>query len=225
MADYIDKNILSQAYIHVEPSKQLNINELKEFQAHIKEFSRSRVDFFLHPGLEIQIAFEEGSIIARITVIGALSLLLQGVCNYPSFKEGVGAIYSDSKRLAEYIVSEAQFHSGSKHGDIIRLEARTGVIGSLHKITLKLDSIKRSAGGALTASELSEKLLDAAEEINQLISVLEEPQDIVLVKAGIKELIDAIPTAPTPPIGKANSPISVVVYSTRLKSLKATVSN
>ncbi|MGY0627641.1 MAG: hypothetical protein ACW7DS_18170, partial [Paraglaciecola chathamensis] len=128
MADYINKNILSQAYIHVEPTELETEEQLVEFKKHITEFARSRTNFYLHPDVSIEIEFEEGSLKARITVMGTLFLLMQGVANYPDFREGVGLIYNDSKRLAEYMISEAQFFAGSKHQDVIRLEARTGVV-------------------------------------------------------------------------------------------------
>ena len=112
MADYIHKNILSQAYIHVEPTELDSEQQLIEFKEHIAEFARSCMNFYLHPEVSIEIELEEGSLKAEITVMGAIYLLMQGVANYPSFQEGVGLIYNDSKRLAEYMVSEVQFIFG-----------------------------------------------------------------------------------------------------------------
>lgn len=220
MADYINKqNILSQAYIHVEPKLISNQEQLEDFKAYIIEFARTRADFFLKPDLKIEFDFQEGSIKARITIFGSLMLLVQGIASYPSFREGVGAIYADSKRLSEYIVSEAQYQTGSKHEDVIRLEARTGVIGSLHKITLQIDQIKRGAEGHTTAKDLSKKIIAVTRDIEELISFLEEPGDIFLVKTGLTSLVMEIRETPKAPKNKTNSSMSNIVYKNNLKKL------
>lgn len=221
MADYINKNILSQAYIHVEPTDLETEGQLAEFKKHITEFARSRTNFYLHPDVSIEIEFEEGSLIARITVMGTIFLLMQGVANYPDFREGVGLIYNDSKRLAEYMVSEAQFFAGSKHQDVIRLEARTGVVGSLHKVILQLEQIKRGAGGSILAKDLVSKINKAQDDIEELIGNLQEQSDINLVKNGLSTLVNEIPENPKPPKDKTNTPLAISNYQNQRRKLRA----
>ncbi|MGY0587931.1 MAG: hypothetical protein ACW7DY_19800 [Paraglaciecola chathamensis] len=221
MADYINKNILSQAYIHVEPTELETEEQLVEFKKHITEFARSRTNFYLHPDVSIEIEFEEGSLKARITVMGTLFLLMQGVANYPDFREGVGLIYNDSKRLAEYMISEAQFFAGSKHQDVIRLEARTGVVGSLHKVVLQLEQIKRGAGGSTLAKDLVSKINKAQDDIEELIGNLQEQSDINLVKNGLSVLVNEIPENPKPPKDKNNTPLAISSYQNQRRQLRA----
>jgi hypothetical protein len=221
LADYINKNILSQAYIHVEPIELETEEQLAEFKKHITEFARSRTNFYLHPEVSIKIEFEEGSLKARITVMGTIFLLMQGVANYPSFREGVSQIYNDSKRLAEYMVSEAQFFAGSKHQDVIRLEARTGVVGSLHKIILQLEQIKRGAGGSILAKDLVSKIDKAQDDIEELIANLQEQSDIDLVKSGLSGLVKEIPKNPKPPKDKTNALLAISNYKNRRRKLRA----
>ena len=220
MADYIHKNILSQAYIHVEPTELDSEQQLIQFKKHIAEFARSRTNFYLHPEVSIEIEFEEGSLKARITVMGAIYLLMQGVANYPSFQEGVGLIYNDSKRLAEYMVSEAQFFSGSKHQDVIRLEARTGVVGSLHKVILQLEKIKRGANGSITAKDLVPKINKVQEEIEDLVNNLQEQKDISVITKGLSGLVEGIPENPRPPKDKTNTPEAILSYQSRRRKLQ-----
>ena len=220
MADYINKNILSQAYIHVEPTELETEEQLIEFKKHITEFARSRTDFYLHPDVSIEIEFEEGSLKARITVMGTIFLLIQGVSNYPDFREGVSLIYNDSKRLAEYMVSEAQFFAGSKHQDVIRLEARTGVVGSLHKVILQLEQIKRGAGGSILAKDLASKINKAQDDIEDLIGNLQEQSDIDLVKSGLSDLVKEIPENPKPPKDKTNTPAAISSYQSKRRKLR-----
>jgi hypothetical protein len=221
LADYIKKNILSQAYIHVEPTELETEEQLAEFKKHITEFARSRTNFYLHPDVSIEIEFEEGSLISRITVIGSIFLLMNGVANYPDFREGVSLIYNDSKRLSEYMVSEAQFFAGSKHQDVIRLEARTGVVGSLHKVILQLEQIKRGAGGSILAKDLVSKINKTQDDIEDLIGNLQEESDINLIKHGLSTLVNEIPEKPKPPKDKANTPLAISSYQSKRRKLRA----
>ena len=220
MADYINKNILSQAYIHIEPV-DLDTNEkLNNFKEHISAFSKSRADFFLYPNISIKIEFEEGSLKARITFMGTVALLMQGVSSYPDFREGVSLIYNDSKRLAEYIISEVQFSSGAKHGDVIRLEARTGVVGSLHKINSELEQIKKGADGKILAEELIIKLDQVYEEIESLVHNIQEQEDLKLIKNGLANIVVELPKNPKPPKEKTNSHIAILDYQRKRKNLR-----
>lgn len=221
MADYINKNILSRAYIHVEPTELETEEQLAEFKKHIKEFARSRTNFYLHPDVSIEIEFEEGSLKARITVMGTIFLLMQGVANYPDFREGVRLIYNDSKRLEEYIVYEAQFFAGSKHQDVIRLEARTGVVGSLHKVILQIEQIRRGAGGSISAADLVSKINKAQDDIEELIGNIQDQKDINLIKTGLYTLVNEIPENPKPPKDKTNTSLAISIYQRKIKKLRA----
>ncbi|MFM5413069.1 hypothetical protein ACET9F_21660 [Aeromonas veronii] len=145
MADYINKNILSQAYIHVEPRGMETDEQLESFKENLRMFSLTRTEFFLSEGLEINVEFEDGSIKARVTVIGTLMLLLQGISSYKDFREGLQLLYSDAKWLSDAIISESLYQTKAKHHDVIRVEARTGIIGSIHKVFNKSRIQLRSA--------------------------------------------------------------------------------
>ena len=219
MADYINKNILSQAYVHIEPTNFISHTELEGFKIHIQEFARSRTDFYLHPDAEIEIEFEEGSLKARITILGTIGLLWQGVASYPDFREGISLLYNDSKRLAEYIVSESQYIAGSKHENVIRLEARTGIIGSVQKVIGQLERIKNGARGSMDANELAKELLQANNEIDKLLNNISNENDINIVQSGLAKTASSIPERPYPPGNKHNSDESILIYQNRRKKL------
>lgn len=220
MADYINKNILSQAYIHVEPTELETEEQLLAFKNHISEFARSRTNFYLHPSVSIEIEIEEGTLKTRITIMGTIFLLMQSVSNYPDFREGVSLIYNDSKRLAEYMVSEAQFFAGSKHQDVIRLEARTGVVGSLQKVILQLEQIKRGADGSILAKDLVTKIDKTQSDIEDLINNLQNRMDIELVKNGLSGLVREIPKNPKPPKDKTNTSLAISSYQSRRRKMR-----
>ncbi len=219
MADYINKNILSQAYIHIEPEfldKDFNIETFKE---RITAFVKSRTSFFLSPEAIIDVEFEEGSLKARITVMGTILILLQGISNYKDFREGVQFIYSDSRRLAEYIISESLFGTKSRHENIIHLEARAGIIGSVQKVINQLEMIKRGAEGSMVATDITKKIKEAQSEIDKLLSNISDDYDKTFVNTGLLDLANRLPENPKPPKDKSNTSNSVAIYRDERKKL------
>ncbi|WP_298441612.1 hypothetical protein [uncultured Ferrimonas sp.] len=218
MADYINKNILSQAYIHVEPTGIETEEQLEAFKENLRAFALSRTEFFLSDGLDINIEFEEGSIKARVTVIGTLMLLLQGISSYKDFREGLQLLYSDAKWLSDAIISESLYQTKAKHHDVIRVEARTGIIGSVHKVINQLERIKSGAKGAMLASDIVEKIDDVQAELSKLMDNICDLGDRHLIAKECEHLIEKLPEIPVPPKDKINSSHAINEYR-RKKSL------
>lgn len=133
MANYINLNILSQSYIHIEPVN-LAQNEIEAFQSYISQFVSDRGKFFLYPDVQIDVAIKEGSLKSYATVLGTIYAVYLGIGNYGDFRQGISLLYEDCRRLAESVCNESLFQSKARNPEIIRIEARTGVIGSLKKI-------------------------------------------------------------------------------------------
>lgn len=224
MADYINKNILSQAYIHIESEVAEDELQLEAFKADIEKFARSRVDFFLSPTAPIEVTYEEGSLIARITVLGTIGLLLQGISNYKNFREGIQLIYSDAKRVTDYVISESVFMAGSRQQNVIRLEARAGVIGSVQKLINQLESIKKGANGRKLASDLVTKLLEFQKELDKLIDNLVADEDVALVKKGLLEIVDEYPETPEAPKNKFNDVAAINSYRNQKEKIRIRLS-
>jgi hypothetical protein len=224
LADYINKNILSQAYIHIESDVADNELELAAFKLGIEKFARSRVDFFLSPDASIELTYEEGSLIARVTVLGTICLLLQGISSYKNFREGIQLIHSDAKRVTDYVISESVFMAGTRQEDVIRLEARVGVIGSVQKLINQLESIKNGANGKKLASDLVTKLFESQKELDKLINNLATDEDVALVKKGLLEIVDEYPDTPEAPKNKFNDAAAVNSYRNQKKKLRIRLS-
>ena len=219
LADYINKNILSQAYIHIEPKKLKSKDELQQFKVELEAFARQRIGFFLSPDLPIEIEFEEGSLIARITVLGTISVLFQFISGYKDFREGIQLIYSDAKRVTDYIISHTTFESGSRQQDVIRLEARVGIIGSIQKSINQLETIKRGASGGMLAEDVSRKIDDAITDLQKLMDNINDTDDKQLVGAGLREIAGEIPNQPKAPKDKLNSPEAILSFQRRRRRL------
>jgi predicted transcriptional regulator len=223
VADYINKNILSQAYIHVEPTGIETEEQLEAFKENLRAFALSRTEFFLSDGLDINIEFEEGSIKARVTVIGTLMLLLQGISSYKDFREGLQLLHSDAKWLSDAIISESLYQTKAKHHDVIRVEARTGIIGSVHKILNQLGRIKSGAKGAMLASDIVEKIDDVQDELSKLMENICDLNDRNLVAQECKYLVQELPDIPVPPKDKTNSDHAINEYRRKKSSLSSSV--
>ena len=217
MADYINKNILCQAYIHVE-IEELEGAEIKEIESHLVQFLKSRSQFFLYQDVDVSLEVKEGSYKLYLTVLGTVSALYHGIAVYKDFRESVPLLYDDAKRLAEYVVSESLYSTKSKHDQIIRVEARTGVIGSLKKIVGNLNSLSDEFK-FLEAKDSNRRLKELKEDVSDLTSNIKSADDLNLVCSELGGMVDRLPLTPANP-KKRNAPEEISEYKSLLKSIK-----
>jgi hypothetical protein len=219
MADYINKNILCQAYVHVEP-EEITEELLAHLKEHLTNFVKTRADFFLYQNPEISIELKEGSIKVYASIFGTIGALYAGIANYPGFREGAILIYEDTKRLSEYIASESLYETKARHDQIIHMEARTGVVGSLRKLVADLDSLK-AMNGSSYAIQHTKKIESIKDQVNTLIENLHSNDDVALVKNGLINIVNELPETPRPPPEKTNPRDAIISYQRELKILKA----
>ncbi|WP_207807945.1 MULTISPECIES: hypothetical protein [unclassified Pseudomonas] len=143
MADYINKSIICQAYLHIDPVPE-NLDEAA-LKAELESFLGVRAEFFLYKDVGTEVELKEGSLKIYLTILGTL---YAGIAQYPDFRQGVELFAADSKRVSDYAVSESLFLTKSRHDCVLRTEARTGVCGTLKKIVDEIDFIKRESGAA-----------------------------------------------------------------------------
>ncbi|WP_447891506.1 hypothetical protein [Pseudomonas atacamensis] len=143
MADYINKSIICQAYLHIDPVPE-NLDEAA-LKAELETFLGVRAEFFLYKDVGTEVELKEGSLKIYLTILGTL---YAGIAQYPDFRQGVELFAADSKRVSDYAVSESLFLTKSRHDCVLRTEARTGVCGTLKKIVDEIDFIKRESGVA-----------------------------------------------------------------------------
>lgn len=185
MADYINSNILSQSYVHVEPEwlNKLSDKDKKKFVAEIERkvtsFSEERIKFFLDDGVVIEISFKEGSIRAWVTTYGPILLLIGStITNYSSFRESIGDLVSDVRQVATIVNSEVIFQSKSSKKEILHVESRKGIIGSIKRINDKIDGVSnRLKRGDCSATLINEELLHLHGLILELFSNIKDQKD------------------------------------------------
>ncbi|QKN82176.1 hypothetical protein [Scandinavium goeteborgense] len=198
MADYINSNILCESYVHVEPEwlKQISAVNRKQklslIRSEIEDFADKRIKFFLSDDVIIEINFVEGSIKAKITAYGPIILLIgTTILNYSSFRESVKQLSSDMYRASSMLSSEMLYQTNSRNkSEILRVEARKGVVGSIERINNKIDSIDSQLDGKeLSPTRINGELLDLNDMVLTLLSNLKNVEDKKLVASA---LIDGV---------------------------------
>jgi hypothetical protein len=195
VADYIDRNILCQAYIHVEID-HLNPQQVDDLKRHLKTFVESRGRFFLYEDVSTDVEFKEGSLKIYGTVVGALYI---AISQYGSFRSGVDYLATDTKRLAECIASESLFLTKSRHDKTIRVEARVGIAGSLKNAVDKLDRIRGELAD-VSLNQTNRRIAELESDIGKLMDNLNDPSDPPYVAGELCTLITQwLPLHPPPP--------------------------
>lgn len=184
MADYIKKDILCQAYIHIDKDlKKISDRDLERIKANLVAYISQRAEHFLYPETEVEIQVDDGSIKSKMSVLGTIAALYAGIANYGSFREGVKLIYSDVKHLSEMIISESMYSFDARSDRTIRIEARVGIIGSLNKIVRKLEFLEVHSGD-MSMDKVIETIASVHSDIDKLVRVINnEDEKILLVES------------------------------------------
>ncbi len=207
MANYINQNILCQAYIHIDPVP-LDESEYADFKLRIQEYIDTRGKFFLYDGIDTDIELKDGSLKIYGSILGFFYL---AISQYGDFRTGVDYLEKDIKRLSEVIISESLFQSKSRHNNIIRVEARIGIIGSLKSIIDEIDHIQTSSG-RVHPDDISNQLANLTNKIIKLIDNLNSDEDIKYVKENLNTEINNISIMPQPQPKKTISQESKLLY-------------
>ena len=215
MADYIDRNILCQAYVHIEP-ENLEEDEYDTFQAQIDHFIQARGRFFLYAEIDPTVELKDGSLKVYATLAGALYI---GIGQCGSFRSGLDFLASDVKRLSESIVNECLFLSRSRQENVLRVEARLGVVGSLKSVVDDLEFIEKNMG-VVSVSQLQKKLEATIEDTEKLLANLMDPKDVPFVKKNLLKVAEeCLPERATTPKKKKPQPDAKALYRRNRKEL------
>lgn len=184
LADYIDKSIICQAYLHIDPVPE-HLDEAA-LKAQLESFLGVRAEFFLYKEVGTDVELKEGSLKIYLTILGTL---YAGISQYPSFRQGVEMLAVDSKRVSEYAISESLFLTKSRHDCVLRTEARTGVCGTLKKIADEIDYIKRESG-KVDPSRLIARMEALKKDIFLFKDNVTDPADKAWVFPQLKQYAD-----------------------------------
>jgi len=212
MADYIDKNILCQAYVHVELPEGTTPEHLERIKAHLREFTEARAKFFVYPEVIVEVEFREGSLKSYLTIAGAIYL---AIGNYGGFREGIDYLYKDIKMLSDTLVAESLFMTRARYDDVKRTEARTGVIGSLKQLVDSIIVLEMSIGH-ISLEEAAGKLRRIKEDADLILQNVRDLKDIEAIEDELDKVAADLPDECPHPKEKKPDDAAVILYTEAL---------
>lgn len=222
MANYLKKDILCEAYTHLDIGLYENKEELDKLKRNMQNFLEERARFLFGDEVTVQVSFEEGSLKTTLTVLGAVSTVLAvtaGVLghandivdngtnlvqNISEFRGAVKHLSQDSTNLAQSANLELIFRTKTAYCNRVYVEKRRGIFGRVDEYLTTLESIKKQ----LILSELprtntkldefnriTESLIDLDGKLNKFFTKTDNFETEACISAGILEEMDnSIPT-------------------------------
>lgn len=186
MANYVDRTILCQAYIHI---REVDISDESRtsFENFILDFSLARGRHFFTEECEADIKWKEGSDIYYVTLssIGGLYL---AISKYPSFRQGVTLLAKDAYRVTAGLISECLFQLDSRQYDAIRIESRAGVFMRLDNCVGKIEA----AGKLIKVRgirSIKSRIEDVEKYCVDTLYKIDDPEDREYTRSNIRELV------------------------------------
>lgn len=205
MANYINGEILSEAYSHLNVDVINDEVALEKLKNELTSFFEERAKFMFGDAVKIEIEFEEGSLITKIKVVGSAALAIGVALNtYGSFRQSIDYLASDATTLAQSANLEMVFRTRAAYCDRVRVEKRRGVFGRVDELLNELDLIKRDISESkLPTTERSlsgfsrhvDRLNDWNIKANTLFDKFDSEATTACVAAGLLEELDKFPTA------------------------------
>jgi hypothetical protein len=219
MANYINEEILCEAYTHLEIDVYNDKQALQKLENELIPFFEERAKFLLGDNIKVRVEFEEGSLKTKLQVIGSAGLLIcspvikdiyqnpvaytvGAIISYPTFKESVIHLSQDISSLAQSANLEVIFRTKAKYCDRVTVEKRKGIIGRVGELISELENIEnlmkpdeiRSFDSELSQAEnIVNKLIKWEGKAEILFNKLDNPITEECFASGLNEALKNIP--------------------------------
>lgn len=216
MADYIDNDILCQAYLHVEVDSAMTPAQLQTIKEMLESYATSRARFFIYPQVSVQVEFRPGSLKTYVTIGGSI---YAAIAAYGNFRTGVDYLYTDVKRLADSIVGESLFATKARHENILRTEARTGIVGTLKLLIDEMERLEASIGN-IPVKEAADRLIRIKDDAKTLLDTVRSIDDIERIENELSEWAANRPARCPHPVDAPPNPTDLLLYNDALTELR-----
>ncbi len=199
MANYIDREILCEAYTHLDIGTYNDVESRQRLEAELRDFIQPRAGFIFGEEVELQFEFEEGSLKTKIAVLGSVAALISA---YGSFRQGTDQLARDAVVLAQAANLEVVFKTRTNLCDRIRIEKRSGVFGRIAELLRSAETLRDNAGHhrfPSTERDLAEVKTNI-ESLNhwhtdatKLLGKFESDETRACVAAGLLEELERFP--------------------------------
>ncbi len=203
MANYINSEILAEAYTHLDIDIFDDKAQLERLRNDLTVFFKERASvMFGHP-VDVRVEFEEGSLKTKIIAFGSAALTLgAAVANYGDFRSGVNQLSNDATAIAQAANLEVIFRTKTPHCDRLRIEKRKGVFGRVSALINELDAVSEAiATSKLPNNEVRlqyardavDKLLQWQLDSQMLFEKFDDPETISCVALGLLAELKKVP--------------------------------
>lgn len=205
MANYINSEILSEAYSHLDIEIYNDKEKLKKLENELSAFFLERATFLFGNDVRIEIEFERGSLRTKIKVLGGAALIVgSALITYGSFRQAMDYLAKDATLLAESANLEMIYRTKAAHCDRVAIEKRRGIFGRVDTFLGELDLINRTIASEINlptnARALKEfnghldRLNTWQKQTNKLMGKLTTDSTRACIAAGLLEELERFPS-------------------------------
>jgi hypothetical protein len=188
-SDKIIKYKISETYIKLNidynSDKKQTIRRTL-IQVAEKEFA----DFKYKDGLIVVIEIEKGSLKTKVVIYGAI--IIQGIANYGSIRQGINQIYDDVKTVSERVIQSARLDDNDIDNNIIRTEKRTGLIGRLKRTLDRIECLQTNFND-LGNNQVQEDLISLRQDLANIIELLNQEERQAILNSLPTEIGNNLP--------------------------------
>lgn len=205
MANYIKREVLSEAYTHLDVDLFNDKARLTQLKNELAAFYRDRASFLFETDVEVSVEFEEGSLRTRIVALGTAALVIGNVVGtYGSFRQGIAQLAGDAVSLAQAANLEVIFRTATPFCDRIRVENRKGVFGRVSALISSFDSVAEKIGSSklpttqnqlVGANRAIDELLEWELQVQKLFGKFDDPATQACVAAGLLDDVNKLPAS------------------------------
>jgi hypothetical protein len=205
LANYIDQEILCEAYTHFDIELFNDKAKLERIRTDMTRFMEERAQFMFGDTVRVKVDFEHGSLKTCVTVFGtAATVILTAVSGYGSFRAGIEQATKDATMLAQSANLELIFRTKTASCDRIRIEKRKGVLGRIDSLLDELDLIGHNISNSkLPRNEqllrqfnsTVDQLITWEQSVDKLFTKIENADTEACIAAGLLEELEKFPDA------------------------------
>lgn len=190
LSSKLEKYKVAEAYIKLK--LQYNeANKVKIKKALLKATEIEMSEFKYNDGLIYVVVIEKGSIKAKVIIYGAI--VVQGIANYGSIRQGIDQIWQDAKQASEYVITLAKQNDNQINDNTIeRTEKRTGLIGRIKRILDRIDYLERNID-AIGHNQVRHELAKLRQDITNILELLNEQDKQVIMETLSPDTRDNLP--------------------------------
>jgi hypothetical protein len=171
-SDKIIKYKISETYIKLKID--YNSDKKQTIRGTLKQVAEKQIaDFKYKDGLIVVIEIEKGSLKTKVVIYG--TIIIQGIANYGSIRQGINQIYDDVKTISERVIESARQDDNDIDNNVIRTEKRTGLIGRLKRTLDRIEYLQTNLNN-IGNNQVQEELNSLRQDLANIIELLSQEE-------------------------------------------------